>query len=301
VLTRLTVQPPEPERTRYPSAMDYVADNIAPEVFFGEGPRWHDGELWFSDFFAQQIKVLAPEDTKWRVGHDFPGRPSGLGWLPDGTMVASSMLDRTIKAFRNGIWGLYADISGIATFHTNDLIVNNNGDIYIGNFGFDLDAGATPVPASLALVKPDGSVTAVADDLMFPNGMVITPDGSTLVVAESSAARLTAFTIQADGSLTDRRLWAEVPGAPDGICLDAEGCIWVACAATPRCVRIAEGGEIKDTVTTEQNTYACILGGDTGTDLYIMTAPEHHADKARLTPGGWVARATVAVPRAGLP
>jgi sugar lactone lactonase YvrE len=281
--------------------MEYRAQNLAPEVFFGEGPRWHHGELWFSDFFAQQIKVLGEGSNRWRVAHDFPGRPSGLGWLPDGSMVASSMVDRTIKVFRDGSWHLYADISGIASFHTNDLVVNSNGDVYIGNFGFDLDAGANPVPATLALVKADGSVSAVADDLMFPNGMVITPDGATLVVAESSAARLTAFTIEPDGRLTDRRLWATVPGAPDGICLDADGGIWVACAATPRCVRITEGGEITDTVTTEQNTYACILGGTSGCELFIMTAPEHDADKARLAPAGWVAHATVAIPRAGLP
>ncbi len=183
----------------------------------------------------------------------------------------------------------------------NDMIVNTNGDAYVGNFGFDLDAQAEPQTATLALIKPDGSVHRVADGLQFPNGMVITPDGSTLIVAETMAQQLTAFDIQPDGSLSNQRVWAETPGLPDGICLDAEGCIWVAAAATPFCFRIAEGGEVKDQVSTQFGTYACMLGGKNGDELFIMTAPAHDAAIARVSAAGWVARATVAVPHAGLP
>jgi sugar lactone lactonase YvrE len=290
--------------------MDYTATNVAPGVFFGEGPRWHHGELWFSDFYCQAIKVLSPNGSV-RIEHNFPGQPSGLGWLSDGTMVASSMLDRTVKVFRNGHWEVLADLSHTATFHTNDLVVGPNDDIYVGNFGFDLDGEverrgfdvvlADHPTAALARIDKHGNVSEVADGLHFPNGMVITPDGSTLIVAETAALQLTAFTIRPDGTLTDQRVWAKTPGLPDGICLDAEGCVWMAAAAMPFCFRVREGGEIVDQVATEFACYACMLGGDDGRDLYIMTAPAHDATVAGQEAKGWVAKATVSVPHAGLP
>jgi sugar lactone lactonase YvrE len=291
-------------------AMEYTATNIAPGVFFGEGPRWHNGELWFSDFYCSAIKVLSP-DVSVRIEHHFPGQPSGLGWLSDGRLVASSMLDRTVKVHTNGEWQLLADLSHIATFHTNDLVVGPNDDIYVGNFGFDLDGeverrgfetvlGDHPT-AALARIDKHGTVTTVATGLHFPNGMVITPDGKTLIVAETAAIQLSAFDINADGSLGEQRLWAKTPGLPDGICLDAEGCVWMAAAAMPACFRIREGGEIVDQVTTKYSCYACMLGGESGTDLYIMTAPAHDGNVARIEAKGWVAKATVNVPHAGLP
>jgi sugar lactone lactonase YvrE len=290
--------------------MDYTAENIASGIYYGEAPRWHNGELWFSDFYAHQIKILGSDGTI-RVAHDFPDQPSGIGWLPDGTLIASSMIARTVLAFRNGIWETYADINSIAGFHANDLVVNSNGDVYVGNFGFDLDAevearGFNEVLADhptthLALIKPDGSVQQVGGEVHFPNGIVITPDGSTLIVAETAVMQLTAFTIQPDGTLSDQRVWAKTPGLPDGICLDAEGCVWMAAAAMPFCFRIAEGGEIKDQVSTQFASYACMLGGSEGTDLYIMSAPSHTAHDAAASPQGCIAKVAVSVSRAGLP
>ncbi len=290
--------------------MDYTSQLIASGLHFGEGPRWHNGELWFSDFFAHQIKVLSTDGTI-RVAHEFPDQPSGLGWLPDGTLIAVSMVSRKVLAFRDGQWHTHADLADIATFHANDMVVNSNGNAYVGNFGFDLDAEvhergiadvlANHVTAKLALVRPDGTVSVVADELHFPNGMVITPDGSTLIVAETASMQLTAFTIAPDGTLSNRRLWAQLQILPDGICLDEAGGVWAAAATFPIAMRIVEGGEVTDQVSTPLASYACMLGGADGKTLYIMNSPDHDAAVCTANANAGISSVSVQHARAGLP
>lgn len=242
---------------------------------FGEGPRWHDGRLWFSDFYPHRVSSLGPAGDV-RVELELDDQPSGLGWLPTGELLVVAMTSRQVRRVdADGDVHLHADLAPVAGGNTNDMVVDARGNAYVGNFGFDMDApGARPQAADLALVRPDGTVEVAATDLRFPNGTVITPDGSTLVVGESMGGRYTAFTIQGDGTLTDRRLWAEVPGkAPDGCALDAEGAIWMADAGGSGCFRVAEGGEILDSVTASLPVYACALGGPDRRTLHLITAP----------------------------
>jgi sugar lactone lactonase YvrE len=237
---------------------------------FGEGPRWHDGRLWLSDFWQHHVLSLGPTGDR-RVEVELDDRPSGLGWLPSGELLIVAMASRQVRRADGSVHG---DLSAIATGDANDMVVDGRGNAYVGNFGFDLDAGQKPRAADLALVRPDGSVSVAATDLRFPNGSVVTDGGSTLVVGESMGQRYTAFTIADDGSLTDRRVWAEVPGrAPDGCALDAEGAIWMADAGGGGCFRIAEGGEVLDHVEASQPVFACALGGDDGRTLFLVTAP----------------------------
>jgi sugar lactone lactonase YvrE len=272
-------------------------------LHFGEGPRWHEGRLWYSDFFDHAVHAIDAEGEDERVLElDGDGRPSGLGWMPDGTMLVVSMLDRKVLRWDGTSLKEHADLSGIATFHCNDMVVDSQGRAYVGNFGFDLHGGGAPGPATMARVDPDGSVHVAAEDLMFPNGTVITPDGRTLIVGESFAARLTAFDVSADGTLSNRRVWAQVADAvPDGICLDAEGAVWIANPLGTSCLRIAEGGEVLDEVGTSTNAFACMLGGADGRELYILTAPDSSDDKASAARDGRIEVVTVDVPHAGLP
>mgnify|MGYP003348922046 FL=1 len=252
---------------------------LAEGLHFGEGPRWHHGRLWFSDFYDHAVKTVGPDgsvDTRLVLDD----QPSGLGWLPDGTLLVVAMHSRSVLRFDGEDVVVHARLDDVATFHCNDMTVDAAGRAYVGNFGFDLDAAITGgrfaaalaeyEGATLAMIDQHGTVHAVASGLRFPNGMVITPDGGTLVVAETLGRRLTAFDIGIDGTLTNQRVWAELPGtAPDGICLDADGAIWVADASSSRCLRVAHGGEILAEVTTSQPCYACMLGGTT---LYMLTA-----------------------------
>jgi len=191
------------------------------------------------------------------------------------------------------------------------MVVDGSGRAYVGNFGFDLEAFAaraaqgerdTATTAALARVDPDGSVTVAADGLEFPNGTVITPDGSTLIIAETFGRRLSAFDVGSDGNLSNRRVWAELGRrAPDGICLDADGCVWVANAVAPECLRVAEGGEIVDRIETDAPCFACMLGGPDRTTLFILTAPESAPDEVRTERRGRILAASVATPGAGWP
>ncbi|HWO94299.1 MAG TPA: SMP-30/gluconolactonase/LRE family protein [Dehalococcoidia bacterium] len=207
---------------------------------------------------------------------EVPNQPSGLGWLPDGTMLVVSMVDR--KLLRMGAKGLteVADLSSLAPFHCNDMVVDAQGRAYIGNFGFDIYSGgaAEPRTTTLVMVTPDGEARAVAEDMAFPNGSVITPDGRTLIVAETMARRLTAFDIRPDGSLENRRVWAQLEVPPDGICLDADNCIWVAVPTRPGgFVRVAEGGKVLDRIDLEdRGGYACMLGGPDRRTLLLLEA-----------------------------
>jgi sugar lactone lactonase YvrE len=216
-----------------------------------------------------------------------------------------SMTDRTLRRLgHDGSLDVHADLSEHAGGHLNDMVVDEVGRAWVGNFGFDLMAGGDLVPATLVRVDPDGSVTPVAGDLLFPNGSVITPDGSTLIVGETYGARYTAFTIAADGSLTDRRIWAETAGiAPDGCALDAEGLIWAADALGNRCVRVSEGGEIVDEVAAPEGlgVYACMLGGDDGRTLLMCLAPDYFEHNRRAATEASLVTTTVDAPRAGRP
>jgi sugar lactone lactonase YvrE len=284
---------------------------LAGGLHFGEAPRWHDGELWFSDFYDYAVKSV-DLDGVVRVRVGLADRPSGLGWLPDGRLLIVSMTARKLLRVDPEGLVLHADLSGIATFHCNDMVVDAVGRAYVGNFGFDLDNHeingtlaevlATHTGATLARVDPDGSVHAAAEGLMFPNGTVITPDGRTLIVAESFGRRLTAFDVAADGSLSNRRVWADLGGrVPDGICLDADGAIWVANPVTPECFRVAEGGEILDVIETDNRCFACMLGGPDGRTLFMLTSQYSLAVEAAVHRTGNVLIADVDSPGAGLP
>jgi sugar lactone lactonase YvrE len=277
---------------------------------FLEGPRWHDGRVWASDFYTNTLLAVTLDGDVERVAH-VEGQSSGLGWLPDGDALVVSMKDQRLLRLHDGQLSQHADLSGVLRGLVNDMVVDRHGRAYVGSFGFDLFAGDAVQPSAIALVEPDGSARVVAEDLLFPNGPVITPDGGTLIVAESSGLRLSAFTIEADGSLADRRTWADLgadPGTgrravvPDGITLDAEGCTWVADASSGRAVRVREGGEIVDEVTVDEgNVYACALAGDDGRTLVLCTAPTSDPAQAAALTGARLVTCTVDVPHAGLP
>lgn len=284
-------------------------------LHFGEGPRWHDGRLWYSDFYDHAVHAIDTDGNDERIV-EVPGQPSGLGWMPDGSMLVTSMTDRQVLRFDGTTVHPHADVSAHAGWWANDLVVSADGTAWVGNFGFDLDAllaehgiegvlgDPGPTPTVLCRVDPDGSVSVAADNMVFPNGSVITPDGSTLIVAETLALRLTAFDITADNTLANRRVWADLSpllAAPDGICLDADGAVWVANATASQCLRVTEGGEVTETVDTTQTAFACMLGGDDGRTLFVMTAPDSDHVARTATAEGCIEVATVAVPHAGLP
>ena len=286
-------------------------DILAGDLHFAEGPRWHQGKLWFSDFYDHAVKTVdlaGNVESKLTVA----GQPSGLGWLPDGRLLAVSMLDRRVLRLDDDGLVVHADLSDVATFHCNDMVVDAVGRAYVGNFGFDLDAAETSGDfagalaryegATIARVDPDGSVHVAATGMRFPNGSVITPDGRTMVVAESMARRLTAFDVAVDGSLTNQRVWAQFDDVvPDGICLDDEGAIWVADAAHARCVRTRMGGELVAEVATQDRCFACMLGGDDGRTLFMVTAEHSHHAKASVTRTGRILTTRVDVAHAGRP
>jgi sugar lactone lactonase YvrE len=247
-----------------------------------------------------------------------PEAPSGLGWLPDGALLVVSMGDRRI--LRRDVKGevdVHCDLSGLVNHAINDMVVDEHGRAYVGNFGFDLMNGGFPATTVLVRVDPDGSAQVVADELMFPNGSVITPDGRTLIVGETGAGRYTAFSIAGDGSLSDRRVWAQVgePAEiaplgemleklefePDGCALDAEGCIWAADAKNGRCVRLAEGGEILDEIAAGTGVFACMLGGEDGRTLLMCCAPSFLAHERIGQTDAQLVTTEVDVPHAGLP
>jgi len=281
-------------------------------IYFGEGPRWHDGRLWFSDFYAYAVKSVSLAGDV-RTEFTLDDRPSGLGWTPDGSLLFVSMTKRQVlRRAPDGAISVHADLGHIAAFHCNDMVVDALGGAYVGNFGFDLDAEmeARGVPAvladhptaKLAYVAPDGTTRVAAEDMHFPNGPVITPDGKTLILGETLSATLTAFDIGSGGDLSNRRVWASTaPRVPDGICLDADGAIWIANPVAPECARIAEGGEVLEVIDTADPCYACMLGGDDGKTLFMLTARTSLAHEAAKSPTGRLLVAQVDAPRAGRP
>jgi sugar lactone lactonase YvrE len=267
---------------------------------FPEGPRWHDGKLWFSDMNAGKVMTVDLSGHLNTIVH-VPGSPSGLGWLPDDRLLVVSMTDRRLLRFEKGGLIQAADLFDLATYHCNDMVVDSNGRAYIGNFGFDLGSFQEVVPAEIIMVRQDGDAAVVAGDLLFPNGMVITPDGKTLIVAETFGQRLTAFDILPDGMLGNRRVWAEMKGYyPDGICLDEEGGIWVASPENHAGVlRVLEGGSISHRVQVESNAYACMLGNHDRRTLFVLTAGAFTPRQPEA--GGRIETIEVEIPGAGLP
>ena len=291
--------------------MTHATRVLAEGIYFGEGPRWHEGRLWFSDFFAHAVKSVSLTGDL-RTDFEIDDQPSGLGWMPDGSMLVVSMKKRQVlRRARDGKIAIHADLNGIATFHCNDMVVDATGRAYVGNFGFDLDAAlaargvesvlADHPTAKLACVSPTGAVTVAATDMHFPNGSVITPDGNTLIVGETFGGCLTAFDIGADGKLGNRRVWAStMPRVPDGIALDAKGNIWIANPIAPECALISQGGQVLHVINTDQPCYACMLGGDDGRTLFMLTAPPL-APESDASPKGKLLIAKVDVGHAGRP
>lgn len=281
-----------------------------------ECPRWHDGRLWVSDFYTNQV-VATDGRGNTEVVAEVPNQPSGIGFLPDGRALIVSMRDhRILVRADSGELTEHADLSGTVGGHLNDMVVDAHGRAYVGNFGFDLMGGAALRYTSLSRVDPDGTVSTAAEDLGFPNGMVILP-GGVLVVAETFAGRLAAFDIGEDGTLRNRRVWAQfgeppqtedvgealarLEVAPDGMCLDAEGAIWVADALHARVIRVREGGEIAEEIATGMGVFACMLGGDDGRTLFLCAAPSFAEHERRPVREAQLLAVRVDVAHAGLP
>jgi len=285
---------------------------------FFESPRWHDGRWWVSDFYRHRV-LTADADGREQGVLEVEGQPSGLGWMPDGSLLVVSMRDRRILHWDGTSVTVHADVAEHCGGHLNDMVVSRDGRAYAGNFGFDLMAFADPAPANLIRVDPDGTASVAAEDMLFPNGSVITPDGRTLIVGETAGARYTAFTIAGDGSLTDRRVWAQVAETPeittleetlgrltfgpDGCGLDAEEHIWSADEVNARCVRLAPGGEIVEEIAMPEglDVFACMLGGDDGRTLLMCAAPDFHEQSRSANHEAVLLTERVGVPRAGLP
>ena len=269
---------------------------------FVEGPRWHDGRLWYSDFYQRRVSAITV-GGEGETMLELDDYPSGLGWLPDGRLLVVSMREKQVlRVEPDGSIVRHADLSDIATGRCNDMVVASDGNAYVGNFGFEVFERGKRQYAVLALVRPDGTVEAAAADLSFPNGSVITPDGHTLIVGESMGQRYTAFDIRADGTLENRRTWAQVDGTtPDGCTLDAEGAVWFANATGTDVLRVREGGEITDRVDIGQGTFACALGGDDGRTLFVISADSSDEKVVAGTGTGVIRTMRVDVPHAGLP
>lgn len=266
---------------------------------FGEGPRWHGNRLWFSDFFRHGVFTLDGDREKLVV--EVPGQPSGLGWLPDGRLLVVSMLDRRLLVWDGAQLTEHADLAAVSEHECNDLVVGPDGTAYVSTFGFDLHGGAEPRPTRMVVVSPEGEVRVASDEVWFPNGSVITPEGR-LIVGETFASRYTSYALDATGMPVDRRVWAEVEGlTPDGCCLDAEGRIWSADPVARRVVLIEEGGRVLHEIPTEQSAVACMLGGPDRRTLFILTSKGTKPDRVAGAGTGRIETVRVEVPGAGLP
>ncbi|MFI4978016.1 MAG: SMP-30/gluconolactonase/LRE family protein [Solirubrobacterales bacterium] len=287
---------------------------------FFESPRWHDGSWWVSDFYRHAVLRVGTDGSQ-EVVLEVEGQPSGIGWMPDGSMLVVSMRDhRVLRRDTSGEVSVHADLSAHCGGHLNDMVVDVQGRAWVGEFGFDLMGAGDPAAGNLMRVDPDGTHAVVATEMLFANGSVITPDGSTLIVGETAGNRYSAFTIGRDGALTDRRVWAQfapppplggtlaegfalVKVAPDGCCLDAEGYIWAADAVGARCIRVAPGAEIVQEVRAPEGLgiFACMLGGADGRTLVLCCAPDFLEHNRVLAREAVLLSTQVDVPHGGLP
>lgn len=297
---------------------DHQLTEVATNFTYTEGPRWHEGRLWFVDFYTHSVNVVNPDGSVEQVC-TVEHQPSGLGWLPDGRMLVVSMKDhKVLRMESDGTLVEHADIAAHCGGYSNDMVVAENGQAYVGEFGFDLMGGADHRNGVVVLVNPDGTSQVAARDLSFPNGMCISPDGKTLYVNELFGNRVSQFTINGDGTLGERRDFASFGAlgdepsvakrleaatiAPDGQALDAEGAVWVADCVNQRALRLGEGGKILDEVSTApMGVFAVALGGEDGRTLFLSVAPDFDEAKRSAVREAKVLATVVDVPHAGRP
>lgn len=297
--------------------MSRETTTIVTGLSYLEGPRWHNQRIWFSDFYTCRVYSAAENGSDLRIEAEVPQQPSGLGWLPDDRLLVISMRDTCLlRREIDGTMVVHADLSGHVNGHLNDMVVDSYGRAFVGEFGFDLMGGAPLEPAGLLRVDPDGSISKVADELWFPNGSVITEDG-TLLVCETFGNRVTAFDIADDGSLTNRRVWAkfaeppadrepekmlaDVVVAADGCCLDAGGALWIADAVGNRLLRVHAGGKIGEEIRIGTGVFACMLGGADNRTLFLCTAPDFQEEARKHVREARMVTTRVTAPHAGLP
>jgi sugar lactone lactonase YvrE len=289
---------------------------VADGFMFLESPRWYEDRLYFSDFYRHEVFTLGADGTV-RTVCEVPNQPSGLGFTLDGALLVASMLDRRILRHEDGRLEVHADLAAYADVPLNDMLVDADGRAYVGNFGFDARGGAPIAPTRLIVVDPDGSVRVAGEDLVFPNGMAITPDGRRLLVAETYAGRISAFALTTDGMPVGRTTWASLGGTggethtaqfvsrgkilPDGVALDAEGALWVGDANGTGAIRVAEGGRILDRIDTGLAVYAVALGGPERRTLYLCASPSMRTRAPHPEPKSVLLACDVDVPGAGLP
>ena len=284
-------------------------DSTVPEVqilmtglVLGELPRWHDGRLWLSDWGAQEIIAVDLSGNREVIAR-VPSLPFSIDWLPDGRLlVVNARENRLQRMESDGSLVTHAELGGLSRYGCNEIVVDGRGNIYLNNINFEFPGGEF-APGFIALLTPDGRLRQVADNLAFPNGMVVTPDNSTLILGKSYGRKLTAFDIAADGDLSNRRVWADLDGAfPDGICLDAENAVWYADVPNKRCVRVREGGEVLQTVELDRGCFACMLGGEDKKTLFLVANEwGGSADMVSATRTGQVLMVKAAAPGVGWP
>jgi sugar lactone lactonase YvrE len=265
-----------------------------------ESPRWHENRLWFSHWGMEQLIAVDMDGNSEVVAAGPPGLGWATEWLPDGRRLITG--PQLLREEPDGTMVVHADLSRISPTGFSEITVDGRGNIYVNSINFDFLAGDPPGPGLIALVRPDGSTLKVADDIAFPNGMVVTPDNRTLIVSESFTSRLLAFDIADDGTLVNRRIWAAGVG-PDGICMDADGAIWTG-TGLHTCGRVLEGGEVREQVEIDRDIFACMLGGPDGRTLFILAAEwrgTENVDAALAARTGQVLVVDAPAPKAGWP
>lgn len=298
---------------------------VADGFHFLEGPRWRDNRLWISDMHGHKVHTINADGNIDTIA-EVPNQPSGLGWLPDGSLVVVSMLDRKLMKISEGSLSLHSDMSHLTPFQCNDMVIAKDGTAYVGNFGAD-NAESNIKKTCLIAVSPEGEAKICASDLLFPNGTVITEDGKELIVGETFGGTLTSFKISKPGELINKSNWANVMPkryqiitsiirflnislkessnipfpVPDGICLDADYGIWVASPTTSEVIRYKKGGQITDRIATPNPAYACMLGGENGKELYILTAESSVPQFCKENKTGEIYKVPVSNERAGQP
>jgi len=277
-------------------------ETLMTGIAFGESPRWHEGRLWFSDWGAGEL-IAVDLSGHSEVVARVQSFPFCIDWLPDGRLLIVHSQDRLLlRREPDGSLATHADLGSLAPGAWNEIVVDGRGNAYVNGIGFDLMTGEEFAPGVVVLVTPDGSARLVADGLAFPNGMAVTPDNSTLIVAESYASRLTAFDIAADGGLSNRRVWAGVgEDHPDGVCLDAEGAAWYADVGNKRCVRVGEGGGVLQTIDLDRGCFACMLGGLDRRTLFLVAREWHGTDVSKGMGTGQLVTAPAPASGAGWP